>query len=110
MALSVEVTWTNNDDSPDGNIDIERSSDGGSSWTTIASGLSTSATSYTDSSVSSGTDYQYRIERNTGHASSTSGAASVHVGFNIFFGGSQVQYVTIDGTSVQDITIDGVNL
>lgn len=108
-ADQVDISWTNNDDSSDGNIDVERSS-GGSAWTTAASGLVTTTTSYTDSSVSGGTDYQYRIERNTDHASSTSGTASVHVGFNIFIDGTQVQYVTIDGTSVQDITIDGTSV
>jgi len=72
---NVVVPWTNNDDSPDGGIDVERSTDGFASVTTVVSGLAPSTTSYTDTSVSGGTTYEYRIERSTDHASATSGAS-----------------------------------
>lgn len=73
----VTVPWTNNDDSPDGGIDVERSTDGFSTVTTVASGLSPSTESYTDTTVTEGMTYEYRIERNTDHATATSGTASV---------------------------------
>jgi len=44
-------------------------------FTTVASGLSPSTTSYTDTSVSSGETYEYRVERNTDHASVKSGVS-----------------------------------
>jgi hypothetical protein len=69
----IDLSWTNNDNSANGGIDVERSTDG-STWSTIASGLSTSTNSYTDTSVSGGTSYNYRIERNTNHATAISGA------------------------------------
>lgn len=69
----VDVSWSNNDDTSDGGIDVERSTDGFSTVTTVASGLSSSRTSYTDTSVSSGETYEYRVERNTDHATATSG-------------------------------------
>jgi hypothetical protein len=70
---NIDLSWSNNDDSPDGGIDVERSTDGFLTVTTVVSGLSTSTTSYTDSSVSQGETYAYRIERNTDHATATSG-------------------------------------
>lgn len=78
---NVVVPWTNNDDSPDGGIDVERSSDGGSTWTDVATGLSPFTTSYTDTSVSEGETYQYRVERNTDHATATSGTSSITTPF-----------------------------
>jgi len=70
----VALSWTNNDDSTDGGIDVERSTDGFSTITTAASGLSPSTTSFTDSSISAAESYEYRIERNTNHAAATSGS------------------------------------
>lgn len=72
----IELSWTNNDDSGDGGIDIERSTDGFSTVTTIASGLLPTTTAHTDSTTAAGTTYEYRIKRYTIHASSTSGTAS----------------------------------
>jgi hypothetical protein len=69
---SISISWTNNDDSSDGGIDVERSSDGGSTWSDVTTGLAPSTTSYDDLSITSGESYQYRIERNTDHATATS--------------------------------------
>ncbi|WP_436935716.1 hypothetical protein [Halovenus marina] len=69
---SISLSWTNNDDSSDGGIDVERSSDGGATWSDVITGLAPSTTSYDDSSVTAGESYQYRIERNTDHATATS--------------------------------------
>lgn len=48
-----------------------------SSFSDVATGLSPSATSYTDSTVSSGESYQYRIERNTDHATAVSNTTDI---------------------------------
>jgi hypothetical protein len=69
---TISVSWTNNDDSTDGEIDVERSSDGGATWSNVTTGLAPSTTSYDDSSVTAGESYQYRLERNTDHATATS--------------------------------------
>jgi len=74
---NVDLSWTNNDDSSDGGIDVERSTDGFSTVNTVASGLATTATSHTDTTVSEGVEYRYRIERNTDHATATSGTTTV---------------------------------
>jgi len=74
---NIDVTWTNNDDSTDGGIDVERSTDSFSTANTVVTGLSPSTTSYTDTTVSDGKTYEYRIERNTDHATATSATASV---------------------------------
>lgn len=74
---NIDLSWTVNDDSPDGGQDIERSSDGGSTWTDVATGLGDDTTSYTDTSVSEGVTYEYRVERNTDHATTTSSTVSV---------------------------------
>lgn len=72
----IDVPWTKADDSTDGDWDVERSTDGGSSWNTITSGLSPSTTSYTDTTAQRGTTYVYRVERNTNHAEATSGESN----------------------------------
>lgn len=89
---------------------MERSSDGGSIWSDVTTGLSPSTTSYTDTTVSKGVTYTYRIERNTNHATSTSGTTSVDTGFDIYIDGDQVKEITIDGTSVTEVTIDGTGV
>lgn len=68
----IEVTWSKEDDSSDGGFAIERSADGGSTWSTVTTGLSTGTTSYTDTTTSPGERYLYRVVRNTDDASSTS--------------------------------------
>jgi hypothetical protein len=73
-AQQIALSWTTNDDSTDGGIDIERSTDGGSSYSTLASGLAPTTTTYSDSTVAPGETYDYRIERNTTHATATSGS------------------------------------
>lgn len=75
----VELSWTNNDDSSDGGIDVERSTDGFSTANTVASGLAPTTTSYTDTTVSEGTAYEYRVERNTDHATIDSLSSEVSV-------------------------------
>jgi hypothetical protein len=77
MAVFVSLSWSKVDNSTDGGWDVERSTDGGSSWTVIATGLSPSKTAYTDGMVSEGTPYTYRVRRYTDHASTYSNTATV---------------------------------
>lgn len=72
----IEVPWTINDNSGDGGVDIERSTDDGDTWSTIATGLDPGSSPYYDSDVPLGETYTYRIERNTDHATATSGTDS----------------------------------
>jgi titin len=74
-ATSVHLAWTNTSSAAT-NVVIERNANGGgwSTLTTIASSLS----EYTDSTVSEGTPYQYRIHSTKGgNASATGNVASV---------------------------------
>ena len=73
----VELTWQREDESPDGGFDIERSTDGGSTWSDVATNLSTTTSSYTDTSASNGTVYDYQVERNTDHVSVTTNSVPV---------------------------------
>lgn len=73
------ASWTNEDNSSDGSIAVERSTDGFSSVTTVAGGLSPSTTEYVDTTVDGTETYEYRIERTTDHATATSGTASVTI-------------------------------
>lgn len=74
-AGQIDLTWTKDDDSSDGTWDVERSTDGGSSWADVTTGLAVGTTSYTDSTVDDGTQYDYRLERNTDHATTHSSSA-----------------------------------
>jgi len=68
----ISVSWTNNDDSPDGEIIVERSTDGFATVTTVASGLSPPTASFNDSTAPTGEPVEYRVERTTDHATATS--------------------------------------
>ena len=54
--------------------------DGGGTWTTIASGLSATTTTYVDGNVQVGTSYEYRIER---YGSSFNGNAYIQTGIEV---------------------------
>lgn len=71
----ITVSWSLTDDSPDGSVEIYRSTDGslGSQVTTI-SNLST--TSWTDTGLADGTRYHYTIRRVASNASADSGQSS----------------------------------
>lgn len=63
----VTIDWQKDDNSSDGGFEIERRLEGQSSWSSITSGLSLGTTSYTDSTVTNGETYEYRLTRNTQH-------------------------------------------
>jgi len=75
-AGSVDLSWTNNDDSVDGNIIIQRSSDSGSTYTDAAT-IAYDATSYSETPPSGQPTYDYRVKRQTDHASTISNTVSV---------------------------------
>ncbi|HZZ26641.1 MAG TPA: dockerin type I domain-containing protein [Pirellulales bacterium] len=66
---TVHLTWTRNSNDTESETQIERSSDG-VTWTALAV-LPNAATSYTDTSVTSGTQYHYRVTEIYGIDSST---------------------------------------
>lgn len=73
--VAVDLEWTPADNSSDGGIDIERSTDGFTTIATVTT-LSSDASSYTDSNIDYNTTYNYRVERTTDHATVTSGAVT----------------------------------
>lgn len=74
--VNVALSWTVNDNNNTGGQDVERSTDGGSSWQVIGSGLNPTAMSYVDSTVERGEAYQYRIRRYTDDVSTLSATAT----------------------------------
>lgn len=71
----IAVSWTRNDDSPDGEWEVYRSTDG-TLGTLAADTLALSTTSFTDTGLSDGEKYYYTVRRVTDHASSDSGQPS----------------------------------
>lgn len=58
----VTVNWTKNDPYSDGSFKVYRSTDG-TKGTAVATGLSASTTSWTDTGVDDGTEYHYTVAR-----------------------------------------------
>lgn len=71
----ITVSWTRNDDSPDGEWEVYRSTDG-SLGTVISDGLSPTTTSITDTGLNDGERYWYTVRRITDHASADSSQAA----------------------------------
>ena len=71
----ISLSWTLNDNSTDGAVEVYRSTDG-TLGTEITGGLTPDATSYTDTAVVDGEQYYYTIRRTTGHAESDSSQQS----------------------------------
>jgi subtilase family serine protease len=73
----VSLTWSNSNSSGVTSNVVQRSGNGGSTWTTLGS-VSASATTYTDSTASAGTTYSYRVYASNGSVNSgSSNVASV---------------------------------
>jgi len=104
------IEWTNNDSSSDGGIRIDVSTDGGSTYNELASGLAPNTSTYTHTSSSYGNTYTYRVVRITDHATATSGTATIQTALPITVDGVQVIDITVDGNSVTGLTIDGTTI
>ena len=69
--LAATVLWTNNA-TTDTAYEVDRSSNGGTTWTTLTNTLPANSTSYTDMTVTSGQAYEYQVEALAGSVPSTS--------------------------------------
>jgi glucuronoarabinoxylan endo-1,4-beta-xylanase len=69
--LQATVVWDDNSVAATA-YKVERSTNGGTSWTTLTSTLAASATSYTDANVTSGTACEYRVTALVNSITSTS--------------------------------------
>lgn len=90
---SIDLYWDKDDNNPNGNYEIYRSTDGsfGSLYATITD---LSQTSYTDTNVSDGTDYTYHVDRNTGDATAPEPSVTATPKTR-----TQVQYWDVNSTS-----------
>jgi len=71
---NVVLEWQRVDDSVDGAITIQRSSDSGETWNTLDT-VAYDTTTYEDTTVTTGDEYYYRIVRYTDHTQQTSSKA-----------------------------------
>ena len=69
----VTLSYALTDNSTDGDVLVERSTDGGSTWSTVETITDLSATTFTDTGLLDGEQYTYRLTRRTDHASTLSG-------------------------------------
>jgi fibronectin type 3 domain-containing protein len=69
-STQVSLTWSNSNASGVTANVVQRSSNGGSTWTTLAN-VSATATSYTDSTASAGATYSYRVYATNGSVNSS---------------------------------------
>lgn len=77
----VKLTWNNNSTNETG-FYVRRSSDGGSTWTTIigtSSPLAPNTSTYTDTSVTRGMTYQYEVAAVNAHGAAWSTPASITI-------------------------------
>jgi len=71
----ITVSWTVNDDSADGSVEIYRSTDG-SLGSLVHTETALATTTYTDTGLADGEQYHYTVRRVTDHTSSDSPQAS----------------------------------
>ena len=73
----ITVAYTLADNSTDGDVLVERSTDGGSTWTEAGTASDLSATELVDTGLDDGAEYTHRLTRRTDHTEATSGTLSV---------------------------------
>jgi len=79
ISSTIDITWKNNDNSSDGGVFVERSDDGGSTFSSISDSLSVGTTSYQDDIPTEQDSATYRIVRSTDHKTSRSNSVSVDI-------------------------------
>ena len=94
----ITIPYTLEDDSTDGDVLIERSADGGATWSKIATVTDLSTTAYTDTGLLDGQEYTYRLTRRTDHAETTSATVSA---ITILPAPTNLTAPTIGDTSVE---------
>lgn len=73
-ASQVNLSWTDNQGAganAETGFTVERSSNGGSSWSVVSAAVAANAVNYSDTTVSAGTSYHYRVKAQNGCGSST---------------------------------------
>lgn len=68
----ITLSYTLEDNSTDGDVVVERSTDAGDSWSDLDTISDLDATEFTDNELDDGTRYDYRLRRETDHTESTS--------------------------------------
>ena len=79
ISSTVDLLWKNNDNSSDGGIFVERSDDGGSTFSSISDSLSVGTSSYQDDIPTGQDSARYRVVRSTDHKTSRSSSVSVDI-------------------------------
>jgi len=99
---AITVAYSLADNSTDGDVLVERSTDGGSTWATVATVTDLQQTSVTDTGRDDGTQYTYRVTRRTDHVESASGTATAT---------TVAPAPTLDGITVSGdvLTVDGTD-
>lgn len=95
----ITINYTLKDDSSDGDVLVERSIDGGTSWSSVATITDLTLSSYTDTALNDGEQYTYRLTRRTDHASQQTTTAT-----------ATTILPAASGLSVTDVTGDQITV
>lgn len=68
----IDLSWTVDYDTSIGTLAVERSTDGGETWTELTSGLAAGTTAYTDTAPDKTPEYTYRVIRSATNATAVS--------------------------------------
>jgi GEVED domain/Secretion system C-terminal sorting domain/Fibronectin type III domain/Pregnancy-associated plasma protein-A len=96
-SYGMDLSWTDNASNETGYL-IERSSDGGASWTAISGGgVDANVTSYTDNGLSANNTYRYRVKASNDNINHYATSSDVSVGLLYCVPGQQANSCTIGG-------------
>ena len=79
LSSTVDITWQNNDNSSDGSVFVERSDDGGSTFSSVSGSLPIGTTSYSEQPPAGQGSAEYRVARSTDHTTSRSNAVTIQL-------------------------------